>query len=226
MVVDCGPTTPLKLACSHAFWNLSRSEIHRFCGLGGVQIGPGASLFDTLLHAAQCILGLTGEKALKVMSRRLQLERHSQAFAEELLCLDLAVGLFEATDKQGVQDDMQKAQSKLDSLDDFMVEYAAQRQEVVAAKRQKALANRPVLPRILSQQEAKAWNSCKCFHFDFHHQARMVGHFEDFNMIYQTYGPEPGEEQKACKLCIQNLWTQDNESRGLARNDCPFIDLF
>ena len=226
MVIDNGPLPPLKLACKQAFWRLSKTEIQRFCANGGFKIASSASLFDTLMSAVERILGLTGEKALEVVAQRQCTQKHSQAFAEELLQMDAAIEIFDQADRQSLNDDMKGAQSKLDNIEDFKVQLAEARSTVFAAKRQKALKDRPVLPRVMSQEEAAVFAPPSAHVWISNYRTEWWGHFLKYKRVWVPYNNIPGEDSKACIECLQRLWIQHNEHYGYPRDYCLYSGIF
>ena len=81
MVIDFGPSTPLKVVANNCFWDMSRTNAQKFVELGEVFINGASSLFETLFQAVKGLLNRTDEEAMQIMGKRLADQTFSKAFA-------------------------------------------------------------------------------------------------------------------------------------------------
>ena len=140
--------------------------------------------------------------------------------------MDAAIEIFDASDKQSLNDDMKGAQSKLDNIEDFKVQLAEQRSSVLAAKRQKVLNDRPKLPRAIIQDEAAVFAPPRAHVWISNYRTEWWGHFLDYKRVYMPNANLPGEDDKACQECLRRLWIQHNEHYGFARDHCFYNGIF
>ena len=155
-----------------------RTDIQRFSVLQGVQISNSASLFDTLLASIIGILKCDEATAMTFMGKRLVREKRSTFFSEEVLQLDDAIDLFDYNDREHVKGDTKKEANQLDYLADFVVELSSKRTEMATAKKQKMDQNKPVLPRVLTQEEAAIYCPPNGHIWISNHKRSFHGHLE------------------------------------------------
>ena len=71
--------------------------------------------------------------------------------------LDVAMDFFEPQDRDALKSDIKAAEAKEESIADFTVELASQRQAMEKKKTQKFASQRPKVPHIYTQAEAAVW---------------------------------------------------------------------
>ena len=189
MVIDFGPSTPLRVAANNCFWDMSRTNVQKFAELGEVFINGASSLFETLFQAVKGLLNCTDEEAMPIMGKRLADQNVSQAFADEMRGLDVAMDLFEPQDRDALKSDIKVAEAKEESIADFKVELASQRQTMEKKKKQKLASQRPKVPHIYTQVEAAVWAPAGCSVWLGTTRPEWWGHCPGYRRVWQPYLP-------------------------------------
>ena len=89
--------------------------------------------------------------------------------------------------------------------------------------------NKPVLPRVLTQEEAAIYCPPNGHIWISSQKRTFHGHFEksEYRRVFANYMEDGAESQRAAmRSVLQQLWVQYNEMMGYDRYECPFTGVF
>ena len=194
--------------------------------LKGASFLSGASLFGVLLAAISKILNVDVHKAMDYVSLRLPRARNEQAFGDILQSMDCAIEVVDYHDIGMYKESIKDAATKDFCIEQLKLEYAQKRAEVedmLPKKKKPKSGAAACVAHLMSQEEAKVYAPPGASVWLSRTRAEWWGHLAPWRRVVATY--QEGEEEHAIKECLQKLWLQDLEGRGLPHSDCPWPGL-